>query len=149
VSELHFLQLDPRLLVVPVDDALAARLGAKVYRLAAEPFKFPEAVLVRGEDGRYGETTFRLDAANPGYVRLDNRIVTRLFGEIAPKRGDLVFAKTGELIGVLVNDSHCVILGDFTAAQTLLIGEEAAQDNTAALFRALQARWSRLPSKLQ
>ena len=149
VPELHFLQLDPRLLVVPVDDALAARLGAKVYRLAAEPYKFPEVVLVRGEDGRYGETTFRLDAAHPGYVRIDNRIATRLFGEIAPRRGDLVFAQTGELIGLLVNNEYCAILGDFTAAQTLRIGDDVAQENTANLFRALQSRWSRLPAKLQ
>lgn len=149
VPELHFLQLDPRVLVVPVDDALGARLGAKVYRLAAEPYKFPEVVLVRGEDGRYGETTLRLDAANPGYVRLDNRVVTRLFGEIAPKRGDLVFAKTGELIGIMVNDDYCAILGDFTAAQTLRVGDEVAQESTAALFRALRSRWSRLPQKLQ
>ncbi|HEX7632111.1 MAG TPA: hypothetical protein VF388_08265, partial [Lacunisphaera sp.] len=51
VAELQFLRLDPRLIVVPVDESTVARMGAKVYQLAKEPFKFPEAVLVRADDG--------------------------------------------------------------------------------------------------
>ena len=124
-------------------------MGAKTYRLAAEPFKFPEVVLVRADDGRYGETPFRIDASNPGYVRVDNRILTRLFGEIPPKRGDLMFAQTGELIGIMVNNEYCAVLGDFTVAQTLPVGENVEQENTATVFRSLQSRWSRLPERLR
>ena len=103
VGELQFLRLDPRILVIPVDEVTVARMGAKVYQLAKEPFKFPEAVLVRADDGRYGETPLRIDPNSNSYLKLDNRIVTRLFGEISPTRGDLVFSKSGELIGILVN----------------------------------------------
>jgi hypothetical protein len=149
IGELQFLQLDPRVVVAPVEDSAAARMGAKVYRLAAEPFKFPEIVLVRADDGRYGETPFRIDAGNPGYVRVDNRILTRLFGEIPPRRGDLMFAKTGELIGIMVNNEYCAVLSDFAAAQSLRLGENVTQDGTAAVFRAVQARWQRLPQRLQ
>jgi X-X-X-Leu-X-X-Gly heptad repeat protein len=45
VGVFQFLALDPRLIVIPVDEELAARMGVKVYRTAAEPFKFPDAVL--------------------------------------------------------------------------------------------------------
>lgn len=109
LAELQFLQLDPRIVVAPIDASLAALMGAKIYSLAKEPFKFPDAVLVRADDGRYGETPFRIDQANTSYVKLDNRIVTRLFGEISPKSGDLVFSKTGELIGLMVNNDYCEI----------------------------------------
>lgn len=149
LPELRFLALDPRVVVVPVSAETAGRLGAKVYALAAEPFKFPDVVLVRADDGRYGETTVRLDAADRRFVRVDNRITTRLFGEIAPRRGDLVFAKTGELVGIMVNNDYCAVLGDFAAAQTLPAGENVEQQDTSVVFRDLIARLLRQPDKLR
>jgi hypothetical protein len=148
VGELQFLRLDPRIIVVPVDDSLAALMGAKIYQLAKEPFKFPEAVLVRADDGRYGETPLRIDPTSNSYVRLDNRIVTRLFGEISPKRGDLVFSKSGELIGMMVNSEYCAVLGDFSSLHTLSAGESIGP-GTRGLLADLQARVQRLPAKLQ
>jgi len=148
VGEVQFLRLDPRLAVMPVDPALAASLGAKVYQLAKEPFKFPNAVLVRADDGRYGDTPFRIDQGNPDYVKLDNRISTRLFGEIAPKRGDLVFSQTGDLIGVMVNSDYCAVLGNFGAAFTLHMGDNPSP-GMSTILTDLQTRWSRLPLKLQ
>jgi X-X-X-Leu-X-X-Gly heptad repeat protein len=149
VAELQFLRLDPRVLVAPVDESLAALMGAKIYQLAKEPFKFPEAVLVRADDGRYGETPFRIDQSNSSYVKLDNRIVTRMFGEIAPKRGDLVFSKTGEIIGIMVNNDFCAVLGNFTPAHTLKTGDASPDPKTSVILSDLYTRWQRLPFKLQ
>ncbi|MDI1251394.1 MAG: hypothetical protein PSV13_21210 [Lacunisphaera sp.] len=148
LTELQFLALDPRLVVAPIDASLAALMGAKIYPLAREPFKFPEAVLVRADDGRYGETPFRIDMASASYVRLDNRIVTRLFGEIAPKRGDLVFSKTGDLIGMMVNNEYCAVLGNFTPAYTLKTGDNP-EPKTSTILGEAWTRLQRLPVKLQ
>lgn len=148
LGELQFLRLDPRVVVVPVDPSLAALMGAKIYQLAKEPFKFPDAVLLRADDGRYGETPFRIDAGNANYVKLDNRIVTRLFGEIAPKRGDLVFSKTGDLIGIMVNNEYCAVLGNFTPAYTVKAGENP-EPRTSVVLSDVQTRLQRLPFKLQ
>ncbi|MEO6992988.1 MAG: hypothetical protein ABI273_05140 [Lacunisphaera sp.] len=148
ISELDFLRLDPHLVVVPVDQSMAVLLGAKIYQLAKDPFKFPDAVLVRADDGRYGETPFRIDASNPNYVKLDNRIVTRLFGEISPKRGDLVFSKTGEIIGMMVNNNFCAILGDFSAAYTLKTGDNP-DPKTSVILSDIFTRIQRLPFKFQ
>lgn len=149
VSELQFLELDPRVLAVPLNEELAGRLGAKIYALAKDPFKFPDVVLVRADDGRYGETQVRIDANNRNYLRLDNRIVTRIFGEISPKRGDLVFAKTGEIIGIMVNNEYCAVLGNFAASHTFQLGENVTQPGTEAVFRDLSARLRRLDARLQ
>lgn len=149
ITELRFLAADPRVILVPVDDALAGLLGAKIYPLAADLAKFPEAVLVRADDGKYGETPFRLDAQNPGYVKVDNRIVTRLFGEFAPRRGDLMFSKTGELIGLMVNNDYCAVLGDARAAQVLPAGDGLVQERTGPVFAELATRLARLPPRLQ
>jgi hypothetical protein len=148
ITELQFLRLDPRVIVAPVDASLASLMGAKIYQLAKEPFKFPDAVLVRADDGRYGDTPFRIDPSNTNYVKLDNRISTRLFGEIAPKRGDLVFSKTGDLIGLMVNSDYCAVLGNFTAAYTLKTGE-TPEPKTSVILGELYTRLSRLPIKLQ
>ena len=148
LAELQFLRLDPRVVVAPIDASLAALMGAKIYPLAKEPFKFPDAVLVRADDGRYGETPFRIDASSSSYVKLDNRIVTRLFGEISPKRGDLVFSKTGDLIGLMVNSEFCAVLGNFTPAYTLKTGDNP-EPKTSTILGEAWTRLQRLPVKLQ
>src|SRR5690606_31328004 len=43
-ANVQFLQHDPRIVVLPMTPAQASALGAKVYPLAQDPFKFPEAV---------------------------------------------------------------------------------------------------------
>jgi hypothetical protein len=103
---------------------------------------------VRADDGRYGETPLRIDPTSSSYLKLDNRIVTRLFGEISPKRGDLVFSKSGEVIGILVNSDYCAMLGDFSAAHVVRTGD-GPQPATTAVLSDLQARWARLPAKFQ
>ncbi|HEY4302269.1 MAG TPA: hypothetical protein VGM73_15460 [Candidatus Didemnitutus sp.] len=149
LKELDFLAVDPRIIVTPIDDLLAGQLGAKIYRLATDIYKTSDALLVRAENGQYGETPFRIDAANPGYVKVDNRIVTRLFGEFAPKRGDLMFSKQGDLIGIMVNNDYCAVLGDFRPVATIQTGEEVAQPKTGPVFAALAARIMQMPPKLQ
>ena len=46
VGLLQFLAHDPRIVVLPLELSQATMLGAKVYPLAVDPFKFPEAVLI-------------------------------------------------------------------------------------------------------
>jgi X-X-X-Leu-X-X-Gly heptad repeat protein len=147
-SQIEFLQIDPRVVVVPVDAQQVAALGAKVYPLAADPLKFPEALLISDGGKGYGELGFKLDAAHPGYVRVDNRLFKRLFGDFATSRGDLVFSKTGELLGVMVNGDYCVLLGDFTPTATIPTGE-GKDLHTGSLLDSLAARVMSMPPELQ
>jgi hypothetical protein len=148
-SQIQFLAHDPRVVVIPVDPSQAAALGARVYPLAADPFKFPEAVLIDGEGRGYGEVGFKLDASEPGFVRVDNRFFKRLFGDFAPKRGDLVFAKTGELLGIMVNNDYCAVLKDFSAMKSIQTGTDTRAQSTGQLFDALTSRVRAMPLKLQ
>jgi X-X-X-Leu-X-X-Gly heptad repeat protein len=149
VPALQFLSLDPRVLVLPVDPAQATALGVKVYPIALEPFKFPEAVLVNGGGKGYGEVGFKLDASQPGYVRVDNRFFKRLFGDFAPSRGDLVLSKTGELLGIMVNSDYCALVTNFLPAKVLVTGDDVKAQHTADLLNELAARVHQLPLKLQ
>jgi hypothetical protein len=135
--------------VVPVDPQQVSELGAKVYPIAADPFKFPEAVLISGGGKGYGELGFKLDADHRGYVRVDNRIFKRLFGDFAPSRGDLVFSKSGELLGIMVNSDYCALVGDFTPMVTIAAGDEKQSERTGSLLDSLSARVQQLPIELQ
>ena len=148
-AQVQFLEADPRVVVIPVDARQVAALGAKVYPLAADPFRFPEAVLISGGGNGYGQLGFKIDPEHRGYVRVDNRIFKRLFGEFAPSRGDLVFSKTGELLGIMVNNDYCVLLGNFAPTAVVFTGEERPGQHTASLIDSLSSRIMQLPIELQ
>jgi X-X-X-Leu-X-X-Gly heptad repeat protein len=139
VPELRFLNVDPRLVAMPVNEAQVAALGAKVYLTAVDPFKFPDAVLISNGGQGYGEVPFKLDPGNPNYVRMDNRLVRRLFGDFSPSRGDLVLSKTGELLGIMINNDTCALVGNFTAFRTIPTGEQG-DTRTSAILSEIAGR---------
>ncbi|MDB6167861.1 MAG: hypothetical protein JWM88_725 [Verrucomicrobia bacterium] len=148
-SAIHFLSVDPRVVAMPVDATQAAALGVKVYPTALDPVKFTEAVLVNGGGKGYGDVGFKLDASQPGYVRVDNRLFKRLFGDFAPSRGDLVLSKTGELLGIMVNSDYCAVVNNFLPNKTIRTGDDVSAQHTGELLNALAARKMSLPVKLQ
>lgn len=149
VDRIEFLSLDPRVVALPVEAKQVAALGVKVYQTALEPFKFPDAVLVNGGGAGYGEVAFKLDASEPGYVRVDNRLMKRLFGDFSPSRGDLVFSKTGELLGIMVNNDYCAVVNNFLPARTIKTGDDLKDEPTGPILDSLVTRYRALPLKLQ
>lgn len=145
---MEFLAADPRVVAVPVDAAQAVSLGVKVYALAKDPFKFSEAVLISGRGKGYGTVGFKLDPIHPGYVKVDNRLFKRLFGDFAPSRGDLVLSQTGELLGVMVNSDYCALVREFIPSATMQTGEQLSQQTGPVLDR-LGADFRALPLDLQ
>ncbi|ACB73386.1 hypothetical protein [Opitutus terrae] len=148
-KEIQFLSVDPRVVVVPLDPEQVKALGVKIYPTALEPFKFPEAVLVSGGGQGYGEVGFKLDASQPGYVRVDNRFFRRIFGDFAPSRGDLVLSKTGEILGIMVNSDYCAVVNNFLAARRLTTGDDVSAQQTSSILNDINARVLSLPLKLQ
>ena len=82
-------------------------------------------------------------------MRVDNRIFKRIFGDFAPSRGDLVFSKTGDLLGIMVNSDYCALLKDFTPTQRIRTGADTLAQQTGQLLDGLGARMRGLPLKLQ
>jgi hypothetical protein len=148
-TSIDFLALDPRVVVVPVTADQVASLGAKVYPIARDPFRFPEAVLISATGSGYGTVGFKLDPDHPGYVQVDNRLFKRIFGDFAPSRGDLVFSQTGELLGIMVNSDYCALIGNFAPASVITTGKDTASQQTGRLIDALSARVHAMPLALQ
>src|SRR4029077_1846427 len=124
-------------------------LGCKIYPLSATPFKFQDAVLVGTRDAYYGECKFEIDASTPHYLKLDHNFLKGLFGKFNPSRGDLVFSKTGELLGVMANGTYCLMLHNFETAATFQFGPDMRDQHTAQTLSAFYSRIIAMPFKLQ
>lgn len=148
-GSVELLAVDPRAVVVPVDAAAAAKAGVKVFPLSKNPLKFTEAVLVSRGGKYYGEVEFRVDARTPNYVRMKTRILSRLFGEFSPSAGDLVLAKTGEVLGVMANGEYCAVIRDLQAAPGGVFDPAMARTVMGKRLEEFKAAVDRLPAPLQ
>ncbi|HVV73885.1 MAG TPA: hypothetical protein VHI52_20695, partial [Verrucomicrobiae bacterium] len=140
---------DPRLVLIPLSPSEVQQLGCKVYRVSADPYKFQDAVLIGGEESYYGECKFQIDVSTPGYVRLDRSVLKGLFGKFNPSRGDLVFSKNGELLGVMANGAYCLMLQNFEGSAKLRFSPDTRDQHTGAMLSMLYSVVSGMPFKLQ
>jgi hypothetical protein len=146
---ISFSRADPRVVYLPVTHADAARLGGKVYRLSADPFKFQDAVLVGAQEGYYGECKFQIDVKTPDYVKLDRSFLKGLFGKFNPSRGDLVFSRTGELLGIMANDTYCMVVRNFDSQATFQLSQSMRAQYLADTLSRFYVAIQRLPLELQ
>ena len=146
---LQFAVQDPRLVWLPLSPGDARELGCKTYRISATPYKFQDAVLVGTRGDYYGECKFQIDLSTPDYVKLDRSLLKGLFGQFNPSRGDLVISKTGELLGLMVNGTYCLMLHNFEPGGTLQLGNDVRAQNTGAVLSGLYMQLAQLPYRLQ
>jgi hypothetical protein len=149
VRALAFHVKDPRVVMIPLSAAEAGQLGGRVYRISADPYKFQDAVIVGANSGYYGECDFQIQTDTPQYVKLDRSLLRGLVGKFNPSRGDLVFSRTGELLGIMVNSTYCLVLHDFRSAATLAFGTDVRSENTGATLARLYDYIFALPLRLQ
>ena len=149
IHSLCFHLHDPRVVFMPITQAEATQLGSRVYPIASDPYKFQDAVLVNAQDGYYGQCSFQIDVNTPEYVKLDRSLLKGLFGKFNPSRGDLVFSRNGELLGVMANSTYCLMLHQFTAAGTLQFGGASHGQHTGSMLSEMFTYVFQLPAKLQ
>jgi len=149
IPSVIFARVDPRVVLIPLTPNQARDLGCKIYRTTPDPFKFQEAVIVGARESYYGECKFQIDLSTPGYVQMDRNSLTGLFGKFNPSTGDLVFSKTGELLGVMANSTYCMVIRDFSAAATFKFGLGTPDQHTGYTLAQFYAFLAQLPFKLR
>ncbi|HYG35329.1 MAG TPA: hypothetical protein VEC99_11120 [Clostridia bacterium] len=149
IASLSFHRQDPRIVLMPITPAQARELGGKVYSISADPFKFQDAVLVGTRESYYGECRFEIDTTTPEYLKLDRSVVRGLFGKFNPSRGDLVFSKNGQLMGIMANDAYCLKIQSFEPAATFRFGPDVRDQRTGGVLSLLYSQVAQLPLKLQ
>ncbi len=149
VHALAFQAQDPRVVMIPIPPAEARRLGCKIYALSSAPYRFQDAVLVGANEGYYGQCNFQLELSRPQYVRLDRNLLKGLFGKFNPSRGDLVFSRGGELLGIMVNNTYCLTINHFTASATLPCDEDLRARHTGGTLAQYYDEIFELPLELR
>ena len=149
VQSISFHRQDPRVVMFPISPGAARQLGCKIYRLAADPYKFQDAVIIGADSGYYGQCDFQIDLNAPQYVRLDRNLLKGLFGKFNPSRGDVVLSRTGELLGLMVNSTYCLVITDFAAAATLAFGPNVRAEHTGRTLARLYGNVFQMPLRLQ
>ncbi|MDQ8202522.1 hypothetical protein [Pelagicoccus sp. SDUM812003] len=148
-SHMNFLALDPRVVAMPLSKSQVESLGSKPYLTALNPFKFPEAVLVNRQGDYYGEVEFKLDSDTPGFVKMQNKIFSSLFGEFSPSTGDIVLSKTGELLGIMVNKRYCALVNNFVSAARYEAQGAVDEDALRRVLRILNNTVDSFPRELR
>ena len=82
-------------------------------------------------------------------MKLDRNFLKGLIGKFNPSRGDLVFSKTGEILGVMANGTYCLMLRDFSFEATVQFGDNIRAQHTGATLSALYSHLLTMPFKLQ
>jgi hypothetical protein len=149
IPSLSFHLQDPRVVLMPISSSQARQLGCLIYPISPDPFKFQDAVLVGTRENYYGECKFEIDVTTPDYLKLDRSVLKGLFGKFNPSRGDLVFSRTGQLLGIMANSTYCMMIRNFDPAATFQFGQDMRPQHTGGTLAALYAQVSQLPSKLQ
>ncbi len=149
IHTINFHRGDPRVVMFPVSAADAHRLGTMIYPISADPYKFQDAVIVGADTGYYGECDFQISPDAPQYVKLDRSFLRGLVGKFNPSRGDLVFSRTGELLGIMVNGTYCLVIHDFAPAATLACGADVRAEHTGSTLSRLYDSLYELPLRLQ
>ena len=148
IRSLSFYRRDPRLVMIPLSRSEVRQLGAKAFQVAADPFKFQDAVLVGAREGYHGECRFQIDVSTPEYVKLDNSFIKGLFGKFNPSRGDLVLSKNGEVLGIMANNSYCLMLQNFSPAASFQLAKDLRPQNPGRILSQLYSIVQELPPKL-
>ena len=105
--------------------------------------------MVGAQESYYGECSFQIDVSTPLYVRMDRNSLKGLFGKFNPSRGDLVFSRTGELLGVMANNTYCMMIKNFNPTATFEFARDVRSQQTGETLARLYSLVAGLPSKLQ
>ena len=122
-QEIGFLNIDPRLLVIAIPEAYTPHIETAVYPIVIEPFRFPDAVIIAGNENYFGESSFRVHPQYSRALQMDQRVLSRLFGEFSPSTGDLVIAKTGEFMGIMVNQDYAGLVDHISITDRIPVGD--------------------------
>jgi hypothetical protein len=149
IHSLSFHIQDPRVVFMPIMQSEARQLGCKVYPISSDPYKFQDAVLVGAQEGYYGQCSFQMDLNTPQYVKLDRNFLKGIFGKFNPSRGDLVFSRTGELLGIMANGTYCLVLHNFAESATFQFGRDLRTRHTGDTLSQLYSYVFNLPLRLK
>ena len=108
ITKIGFLKADPRIAVIPISERLTEASQLAIYPISQNPFSHSTVAIVNSEKKKFGETTFQIEPENPQFLKMDSRILSKLFGDFSPSVNDLVFTLKGEFLGIMGNNKFAL-----------------------------------------
>ncbi len=138
IVEVSFLDQDSRVIAVSIPRQAVESAGIEPFVLARDPLQFPDAVLIHAANDAYGEFPIRTQPGRSEYLSVESRFFSRLRGDFTPSRGDFVFAKSGELIGMMVESNAARIVRSLESSTHLRIGSDFRSQQANEVRRKLE-----------
>lgn len=148
ITQIHYLANNPNLLAIEVPQNFIQQTGITPYRYALEPFRFPEAVII-GPQGKYGQAYFKLHSQSANHMVRDSQFLSSMPGEVSPKTGNLVFAKTGEFLGVMLDSDLVTLVNSPEAIATIPLGSTFNSEQAERAQDTASAQLNRLPRTMR
>ncbi|MCZ6672721.1 MAG: hypothetical protein O7C75_07255 [Verrucomicrobia bacterium] len=146
LKTLDFLSIDARVLTIPLESEWVNIVETEPFYVALDPLKFPRAVLIDRQNGFYGEAPFKLELKTPKHFRIDSRFMNRLMGEFSPRESNIMFSKTGDFLGVMINKEYAARIDNFVSAETVTLGETDTLQQLQKGYTRMINQVRRLPS---
>ena len=143
-----FSTIDPRIGFIPVSRTQLPG-GDTPIGLSDQPFRFDKAIVIRPENGNYGETGYKVSPQSDLVLDLDSRILSGLFGDFNAREGDFVFDLTGNLAAIMVNGDKAVRIASANSAHTIGLNGAYRAEQANATIQKMSERINRFPLDLR
>ncbi|MEC8209473.1 MAG: hypothetical protein VX051_03360 [Verrucomicrobiota bacterium] len=149
VDQVGFLSADPRIIFIPLQKTVLNASGLEAFPLAKKPGRWDEAIIVKNNESNFGRSGFRRITETERFIKIDRPALGQLFADFASSRGDLVFTKNSQFIGILTDTEHAVVIDEFLAAAFTQLGMKFNQQKNADTMERLRDRVEQLPKRVQ
>ena len=126
MGQLVFHPNDPAVVLAPVS------IPADYLDVAPEPFDFPdnalqfdECVVIQPVEQNYGTIKFSIFPGLTNLIRLqDGGVLSNLLGNFNARRGNILFSRGGDFLGIMRSGNESILLENFSATNIMRVGRQ-------------------------
>jgi chemotaxis protein histidine kinase CheA len=123
ITRIGFLSDDSRIAIIPISSRFIEASKITSFPISIKPFGHASASLINTDKDQFGETTFKLNPSLPQYLKMDSKVLSKLFGDFAPTSGDMVFTLKGEFLGIMSNSDYALKIRDLNVEDSINLSE--------------------------
>ncbi len=139
LDQISFHRNDPAIVLgrVSIPDEYAGEVP-EPFGFPDNPLQFDEAVVIQPTEQNYGTSKFSIIANLDNLIHLqDGGVLSTLLGKFNARRGNLLFSRSGDFLGIMRSGSESVLLKEFTASGPMLLGGRFDQETARRLLERI------------
>lgn len=149
ISRIGFLSNDNRIAVIPLQKSLVDSSNLESFSVTDKPFGHSSVALINSENQKFGSTTFKVVPEFPNFLKIDSRVLSKLFGEFSPSTNDIVFTLKGEFLGIMPNNKYALKVDDLNINHAINLLPTFNREDFVKTHKNRVAITLNLPEKLK